>query len=186
GGSTATIDPGDTVAVVGATGPGNSTLAALIAGIYQPSAGNIIHAVDPHRVVTVSQETHVFTGTVRENLTLTAAIADEATIMYAIQHVGAQHLALARLVLADPALVILDEATAEAESTDDDQLNAAAQAAIAGRAALVIAHQLSQAAACDRILVMDAGRIIEQGDHASLVAAQGSYANLWAAWSQQR
>lgn len=211
-GITATIDPGETVAVVGATGSGKSTLAALIAGIYQPSAGNIIHAVDPHRVVTVTQETHVFTGTVRENLTLAAATADDATVMSAIQHVGAQHiiarldhgldtaighgghtltaaevqhLALARLVLADPALVILDEATAEAESADDDQLNAASQAAIAGRAALVIAHQLSQAAACDRILVMDAGRIIEQGDHASLVAAQGSYASLWAAWSQQ-
>ena len=142
-GSTATIDPGETAAVVGATGSGKSTLAALIAGIYQPSAGNIIHAVDPHRVVTVTQETHVFTGTVRENLTLTAATAD------------------------------------------DDQLNAAAQAAIAGRAALVIAHQLSQAAAWDCILVMDASRIIEQGNHDSLVAAQDSYANLWAAWSQQ-
>src|SRR5699024_8932011 len=122
-----------------------STLAALIAGIYQPSAGNIIHAIDPHRVVTVTQETHVFTGTVRENLTLTAAIAD------------------------------------------DDQLNAAAQAAIARRAALVIA-QGSYAnlwAAGDCILVMDATRIIEQGNHDSLVAAQDSYANLWAAWSQQ-
>lgn len=211
-GITAHIQPGEKVAVVGATGSGKSTLAALIAGIYQPSAGQITHGVAPHRVVTVTQETHVFTGTVRENLTLAAPNADDAQIVSAIQHVGAQHiiagldhgldtvlghgghqltaaavqhLALARLVLTDPALVILDEATAEADSTDDDQLNDAAQAAIAGRAALVIAHRLSQAAACDRILVLDAGRIIEQGDHDSLVAAQGSYANLWAAWSQQ-
>ena len=207
------IQPGETVAVVGATGSGKSTLAALFAGIYQPTAGHIIHGVAPHRVVTVTQETHVFTGTVRQNLTLAAPTDDDAQITAAIQHVGAQHiiaglehgldtvlghgghtltaaevqhLALARLVLADPALVILDEATAEADSTDDDQLNAAAQAAIAGRTALVIAHRLSQAAACDRILVMDAGRIIEQGDHDTLVAAQGSYASLWAAWSQQR
>lgn len=93
-----------------------------------------------------------------------------------------QHLALARVVLADPALVILDEATAEADGTDDDLLNHAARVAVEGRASLVIAHRLSQAKACDRVLVLDAGRIVGHGNHASLVAADRAYARLWSAW----
>ncbi len=98
----------------------------------------------------------------------------------------AQHLALARLALAEPELVILDEATAEADSADTAVLDEAADAVIQGRAALVIAHRLSQAAAADRVVVLEAGRIVEIGSHDQLVAAGGAYAQLWQAWSENR
>jgi ATP-binding cassette subfamily C protein len=95
----------------------------------------------------------------------------------------AQHLALARLILADPAIAILDEATAEAGSTGARELESAALAATAGRTALIVAHRLTQAETADRVVVLDAGRIVEQGSHGELVAAGGRYAQLWQAWS---
>lgn len=94
----------------------------------------------------------------------------------------AQQLALARLLLADADLVILDEATAEAGSAYAGQLDRAADAVLAGRTAVVVAHRLSQAATCDRIMVMERGRIIETGTHGELVDAGGVYAGLWTAW----
>jgi ATP-binding cassette subfamily C protein len=93
-------------------------------------------------------------------------------------------VALARLVLADPELAIFDEATAEAGSTQAGLLDRAADAALAGRTGLVIAHRLSQAAACDRVVVMERGRIIETGTHPELVDAGGVYAALWSAWRE--
>ncbi|WP_313096245.1 ABC transporter ATP-binding protein [Corynebacterium variabile] len=95
----------------------------------------------------------------------------------------AQHLALVGLLLLDPGYVVLDEATAEDGSSNSRVLNRASAQVIAGRGALVIAHRLSQARLADRILVMDAGRIVEDGPHDSLVAAGGRYATLWAAWT---
>lgn len=211
-GVTTRIGPGESVAVVGATGSGKSTLASLVAGIHHPTSGRITRSVAAEEIMTVTQETHVFTGTVRDNLTLSAPEADDERVTDALRRVGAegltvalpdgldtpvgdgehsltaaqaQHLALARLALADPALVILDEATAEADSSDADLLTHAASVAVEGRAALVIAHRLSQAAAADRIVVLDEGRVCEHGDHDSLVAAGGVYARLWAAWNDE-
>lgn len=201
-----TILTGERVAVVGASGAGKTTLASVIAGIHEPDAGSVTR---PHRTALITQEVHVFAGTLRENLTLGAPqVTDEethavldatgmASMVEAMQHgldtvVGttghlltaaqAQQLALARVMLVDPELAIFDEATAEAGSTHADLLDHAADAALRGRTGLVIAHRLSQAASCDRILVMDHGRIIEDGTHSALVAAGGVYARLWAAW----
>lgn len=203
-----TIHPGETIGLVGTSGAGKTTVAALVAGVHEAQAGDLRRRPGSS-VALVSQEVHVFAGTLRENLSLAAPDADDATVLAALDVVGArglvdavpdgldgvvgpeghrltaaqaQHLALARLVLADPDLAVLDEATAEAGSTSAGVLDQATTAALEGRAALVVAHRLSQAAQADRILVMERGRIVEQGAHAELVAAGGHYARLWSAW----
>lgn len=200
------IAPGEHVGIVGASGAGKTTLAAVIAGVHRPDAGTVTR---PHRAALITQEVHVFAGTLRENLTLAAPDASDHKIREALEDIGAaglldllpagldtvvgtggypltdaqaQQLALARLLLADPELAIFDEATAEAGSTQAGLLDRAAEIALRGRTGLVIAHRLSQAAVCDRIVVMDHGRIIEAGTHDGLVAAGGVYAGLWAAW----
>lgn len=200
------IPAGQRVAVVGASGAGKSTLAAVVAGIHPPDTGTVTR---PERTAVITQEVHVFAGTLRDNLTLAAPDAADYQLRDALQVTGgvglldllpdgldtvlgvggyeltaaqAQHVALARVVLADPELAIFDEATAEAGSTQAGLLDRAADAALAGRTALVIAHRLSQAAACDRIVVMENGRIIELGTHSDLVDAGGVYAELWSAW----
>lgn len=96
----------------------------------------------------------------------------------------AQQLALARLVLADRPVAVLDEATAEAGSTGSRRLEQAAAVALGGRTGLVIAHRLTQAAAADLVVVLDAGRVVERGTHDELVAAGGRYAHLWKAWDR--
>jgi ATP-binding cassette subfamily C protein len=94
-----------------------------------------------------------------------------------------QQIALARLILRDPPVVILDEATAEAGSAAARELEAAADAASTGRTAIVVTHRLAQAATADRIVVLAAGRIVESGTHDALLAADGSYARLWHTWT---
>ncbi|MDN5821923.1 MAG: ABC transporter ATP-binding protein/permease, partial [Brachybacterium sp.] len=157
----------------------------------------------------VAQEVHTFNGTLRENVALPVPDATDEQITAALTTVGAgwagelskglgtevgdggtrltavqdQTIALARLVLADPDFAILDEATAEAGSAGAHVLEASARAALAGRGALVVAHRLSQAETADRVLVMEHGKIVEEGTHEELVAAGGRYAQLWAAWS---
>ncbi|WP_145943757.1 ABC transporter ATP-binding protein [Corynebacterium glyciniphilum] len=202
---TLTIAPGEHLAVVGTSGAGKTTVAALLAGIHTPDAGTV---TAPDDTTLISQETHIFAATLRENLVLAAPGADDEQIRQAVTATGAedlldqmpqgldtdlgprgmpvtaaqsQHIALVRLLLADPALAILDEATAEAGSAHAHLLDHAAAAALAGRTGVVIAHRLSQAASCDRILVMEAGQVIEDGTHKELLSAGGQYSRLWAA-----
>ncbi|MFL0580439.1 ABC transporter ATP-binding protein [Dietzia sp. 179-F 9C3 NHS] len=217
------IAPGETVALVGASGAGKTTVAALLAGLHVPDRGEVL--VDGHpvselsdreriaRLATVSQEVHVFSGTLRQDLALARPDATDADLLEALDRVhahpwfdrlpagldtvvgaqgvhlepvAAQQLALARILLLDPAIVILDEATAEAGSAGAGALEAAADEVIRDRSALVVAHRLDQAARADRVVVMDTGRVVEQGTHDELVARGGSYARLWGAWSAGR
>jgi ATP-binding cassette subfamily C protein len=160
----------------------------------------------------ISQETHVFTGTLRDDVTLAAPGCSDVQVRAALRTVGAggwvaalpdgldtrvgagehpltaaqiQQLALARLVLRNPPVVVLDEATAEAGSAGARDLEAAAAALVRGRTAIVVAHRLTQARACDRIAVLDGGRIAEFGTHEELLAQKGHYCALWDAWSKR-
>jgi ATP-binding cassette subfamily C protein len=164
-------------------------------------------------VVLISQEVHVFAGPLAEDLRLARPEASDEQLRAALVTVGAQpwvdtlpeglatvigagghrltttqaqQLALARLVLADPPIAILDEATADAGSAGARELEQAADRALAGRTALVVAHRLTQAQAADRIVVLHAGRIAEAGTHDELLATRGRYAELWQAWSTTR
>lgn len=165
------------------------------------------------RVFLVNQDTHAFAGTVRDFLTLVRPDAASEDIHRALADTFAdrwvaalpdgldtvigdaghqltpdqvQHLALSRIVLGDPWFVVMDEATAEAGSTRARVLERAAEAAMRGRTALVVAHRLTQARLADRILVMHEGKIAEAGAHDELVASNGRYAELWRAWSGSR
>ncbi|MFJ4876339.1 ABC transporter ATP-binding protein [Streptomyces sp. NPDC088745] len=218
-----TLAPGEKVALVGASGAGKTTLAKLIAGIHRPSAGTVrlggadLTELGPAAVrgaiALVTQETHVFSGPLAEDLRLARPGASDAELRAALARVDAltwaealpdglatvvgdgghrltsaqtQSLALARLVLADPPVAILDEATAEAGSTGARALEKAAAAAVEGRTALIVAHRLTQAATADRVVVLDAGRVVETGTHDALRAAGGRYAALWEAWTGTR
>lgn len=214
-----TIEPGQRVALVGATGAGKTTLGAIAAGVLPPSTGEVTLAGTPfagmgaaalrERVVLISQDVHVFAGSIREAVTLVADDADDAAVRHALRSAGAirwvdalpegldtrvgdgshpltpaqaQQLALARVALADPWFVVLDEATAEAGSAGARDLEQAALEVTAGRGAIIVAHRLTQSAAADRVLVLHDGWVVEDGPHDELVAAGGRYAQLWAAW----
>ncbi|WP_415975790.1 ABC transporter ATP-binding protein [Rhodococcus sp. 077-4] len=213
------VDAGETVALVGSTGAGKSTIAAIAAGSMASTSGTVRvggasldalgHQGLRRHVAIVSQEVHVFAGPLIDDVLLAAPDAGRADVESALRTVGAwgwvealsegldtavgegghqltaaqsQQLALARLVLADPAVAVLDEATAEAGSSGARELEAAAEAATRGRSTLIVAHRLTQAAAADRVVVLEHGQIVEQGPHEVLVAAGGRYAQLWEAW----
>ncbi|WP_111768462.1 ABC transporter ATP-binding protein [Nakamurella deserti] len=164
-------------------------------------------------VALISQESYVFAGSLADDLRLAAPTATDAALDDALRRVGAgdwfdrlpdglatavgeggtpltaaqsQQLALARLILADPRMAILDEATADAGSAGARRLDAAAVEALRGRTALIVAHRLSQAVTADRIVVMDDGRIVETGTHDALITTGGPYAALWSSWSRAR
>lgn len=194
------------VALVGVSGSGKSTLANLLAGHFPLQTGKRHTHLRNNEIFTIAQETHVFSSSLRDNLTLAADATDDellaildtlgATVLacapdgldtmlgsggMSLSPAQGQQLALARVMVANPRLVILDEATAEAGSDEAEALEETAARVIQGRAALVIAHRLSQAMLCQRIIVMDQGRIIEQGTHDELLATGGRYAEAWMA-----
>jgi ATP-binding cassette subfamily C protein len=214
-----TIQAGGSLALVGATGAGKTTLAALIAGLETPQAGSVrvgstdladLDEVGARALVSVlTQETHVFSGPLADDLRLAAPEATDSELMDALRTVGAHewvealpdglytavgeggerldgtkvaHIALARLVLGRAPVVVLDESTAEAGSEGAAELERAVQAACSGRTTLFVAHRLTQAMAADRIAVLDAGCVVEEGTHEQLVALGGRYARLWQAW----
>ena len=213
-----TVRPGERLALVGPSGAGNSTLGRLLAGVERPRAGVVsvggaaIADLPPdllrRQVVLVSQEHHVFRGTLRDNVTLADPGAGDDEVIAALAAVGAdwitelpygldtrlggtgsaldgaraQQLALARVVLADPHTVVLDEATALLDPAQARDTERALAAVLRQRTVIAIAHRLQTAHDADRVAVMDAGRLVELGTHDELVAAGGTYAALWRTW----
>lgn len=215
-----TVRPGERLALVGASGAGKSTLGKLLSGVAPPRTGSVTVGGVPvaalaaagalgNRIVLITQEHHVFLGTLRENLSMAAPDADDRAMLAALAMVEAdwaqeladgldtrlgaggvqldaaqaQQLALARVQLADPHTLILDEATALLDPTTARHAERAMAAVRADRTVIAIAHRLQTAHDADRIAVMAAGRIVELGTHDELIAAAGPYAALWASWN---
>jgi ATP-binding cassette, subfamily B, bacterial len=215
-----TIPAGQTVALVGATGAGKSTIAKLVARFYDPASGSVrLSGVDlrdtsdadlRRRVVMVTQENFLFSGSVADNIALGRPSATRGEIESAAAAVGAhefiaalpegydtdvrkrggrlsagqrQLVAFARAFLADPSVLVLDEATSSLDVPGERAVQAALESVLADRTAVIIAHRLSTVLIADRVLVVDGGRIVEDGSPADLVAeGQGEFAALHQAW----
>jgi ABC-type multidrug transport system fused ATPase/permease subunit len=216
------VRPGERLAVVGPSGAGKSTLGRLLAGIHGPRTGRVTLGGVPlldlplerlrREVALVTQEHHVFVGTLADNLRLAAEDADEPTLHAALRAVDAldwalalpsgldtrlgsgghaltpaqaQQLALARLVLVDPHTLVLDEATSLLDPRAARHLERSLGAVLRGRTVVAIAHRLHTAHDADRVAVVEDGRVVELGTHDELLAAGGSYAELWASWMSE-
>jgi ATP-binding cassette subfamily B protein len=213
------VEAGETVALVGETGAGKSTVLKLLARFYDPTAGSV--TLDGHdlrdldlagfrgHLGYVPQEPFLFTGTIRDNIAYGRPDASDAEVEAATRAVGAhdvvaalpggyltrlgerggslssgqrQLIALARAQLADPALLLLDEATSNLDLATEARVNAAMRSVARNRTTIVIAHRLPTARVADRIVVLEQGAVVEEGTHAELIDADGSYARMWRAY----
>ncbi len=214
------VPAGETVALVGTTGAGKSTLAKLVSRFYDPIEGQVL--IDGHdlrnvtmrslrdQLAIVPQEGHLFAGTVAENLAFGRPDASDAELFAAADAVGAtgfiealpdgfdtrindkgsglsagqrQLISFARALVADPRLLILDEATSSVDLRAEQLIEDALRGLLEGRTAIIIAHRLSTIRDADRIVVLDEGRIVEQGTHDQLVELGGRYAGLYGDWA---
>ena len=217
------LEPGERLAIVGPSGAGKSTLGRLLAGVHEPTGGTITVGGVPlgdlpldrlrSEVALVSQEHHVFIGTVWDNVAMVRPAAVESEVRAALAAVHAldwalalpgglatrvgpgghplsaaqsQQVALARLVLADPHTLVLDEATSLLDPRAARDLERSLAAVLRGRTVVAIAHRLFSAHDADRVAVVEDGRITELGPHDDLVAANGPYAALWRSWHGER
>ncbi|WP_314102259.1 ABC transporter ATP-binding protein [uncultured Frigoribacterium sp.] len=213
------VPAGQTIALVGSTGAGKSTLAKLMSRFYDPTRGRVtldgvdlrdLHPKDLRRaIVMVTQEAYLFSGSVADNISLGKPDATRDEIERAARAVGAhefivalpdgydtdvnkrggrvsagqrQLLSFARAFIADAAVLILDEATASLDIPSERMVQEALQTLLADRTAVIIAHRLSTVAIADRVLVMEHGRVVEDGTPADLIAGTGRFAQLHAAW----